>query len=76
MRITNLFPPNLYNYDTGEEDIFTFNKSDDCLSDEPEKNASEAEIDELNMWLYIKDKFNVSNEAWHEIVMKLVSQHA
>ena len=22
------------------------------------------------MWLYLKDKFNISNEAWHEIAMK------
>ena len=22
------------------------------------------------MWLYLKDKFNISNEAWHEISMK------
>ena len=24
------------------------------------------------MWLYLKDKFNISNEAWHEISMKAV----
>ena len=22
------------------------------------------------MWLYIKDKFSISNEAWHELAMK------
>lgn len=22
------------------------------------------------MWLYLKEKFNISNEAWHEIAMK------
>ena len=24
----------------------------------------------MNMWLNLKDKFNISNEAWHEIAMK------
>ena len=29
---------------------------------------SESEVD--NMWLYLKDKFHISNDAWHEIGMK------
>lgn len=38
-------------------------------------NTSEAqvpknEIDDINMWLYVKDKFNISNEAWTELSMK------
>ena len=32
-----------------------------------DKVISEAEIDQMNMWLYLKDKFNISNEAWREI---------
>ncbi|CAH3115052.1 unnamed protein product [Pocillopora meandrina] len=28
------------------------------------------DIDNINMWLYLKDKFNISNEAWHEIAIK------
>lgn len=34
-----------------------------------DKGISEAEIDKMNMWLYLKDKFNLSNEAWREISM-------
>ena len=26
--------------------------------------------DNINMWVYVKDKFNISNEAWHELAMK------
>ena len=28
------------------------------------------DIDNINMWLYLKDKFIISNEAWHEIAIK------
>jgi hypothetical protein len=31
----------------------------------------EVEVNNLNMWLYLKDRFNISNEAWHELVMKI-----
>ena len=24
----------------------------------------------INMWVYLKDKFNIYNEAWHELAMK------
>jgi hypothetical protein len=27
------------------------------------KEISEADMDKMNMWLYLKDKFNISNEA-------------
>ena len=28
------------------------------------------DIDDINMWICITDKFNISNEAWHELAMK------
>ena len=28
------------------------------------------EVDDLNMWLYLKDKFNISNEALREFSAK------
>ena len=28
------------------------------------------DIDDINMWVYLKDKFNISNEAWHELAIK------
>jgi hypothetical protein len=36
---------------------------------ETSKEISEADMDKMNMWLYLKDKFNISNEAWREISM-------
>lgn len=29
------------------------------------------DFDNINMWLYLKDKFNILNEVWYEIVMKV-----
>lgn len=33
------------------------------------KELTNDDLDNINMWLYLKDKFNISNEAWHEIAM-------
>ena len=33
------------------------------------KELTDGELDTLNMWLYLKEKFNISNEAWHEFAM-------
>ena len=27
-------------------------------------------IDDINLWIYIKDKYNISEQAWKELVMK------
>lgn len=29
------------------------------------------DFDNINMWLYLKDKFNNLNEVWYEIVKKV-----
>ena len=34
------------------------------------KELTNDDLDNINMWLYLKDKFNISNEARHEIAMK------
>ena len=34
------------------------------------KAPSNDDFDNINMWLYLKDKFIISNEAWHEIAIK------
>ena len=31
---------------------------------------TDGDLDNINMWLYLKDKFHISNEIWHEIAMK------
>ena len=39
-----------------------------------ETEVHQNEIDNINMWLNVKDKFNISNEAWTELSMKSVCQ--
>ena len=39
------------------------------LETEP-KELTDNDIDDINMWVYLNDKFNISNEAWHELAMK------
>ncbi|RMX49099.1 hypothetical protein pdam_00003930 [Pocillopora damicornis] len=34
------------------------------------KALNNGDIDNINIWLYLKDKFINSNEAWHEIAIK------
>ena len=59
----------LYNEDTGVADSFTFTDNDEFVVAEAGE-ITEDELNNLNMWLNIKDKFNISHEAWHEIAMK------
>ena len=35
-----------------------------------EIEPKEQDIDDINLWVYLEDKFNISNEAWHELAMK------
>ena len=50
----------------------TFNLVDDGELDftenDPEVLTDDA-LDNINMWLYLKDKFNISDEAWREIAI-------
>jgi len=39
------------------------------LETEP-KELNDSDIVDINMWVYLKDKFSISNEAWHELAMK------
>ena len=40
------------------------------LLDSEPKEVTDRDLDDINMWIYIKDKFIISNEAWHELAMK------
>jgi hypothetical protein len=53
---------------SGEIESFSFIEDDDVDGDEKEMSADE--VNDLNTWLYLKDRFRISNEAWHEISMK------
>ena len=39
------------------------------LETEP-RELTDNDIDDINMWVYLKDKLNICNEAWHELAMK------
>ena len=61
----------LYNHDTGVVNSFTFMENDELLLTETdEEKINETEVDSMNMWLYLKDKFSISNGAWRETSMK------
>ena len=62
----------LCNLSTGETETFFFEENDAHSSQGSgeELKADDEQVNELNMWLYIKDKFSISNEAWHELAMK------
>ena len=34
------------------------------------KTLNSDEIDDINLWIYIKDKYNISDQAWKEWAMK------
>ena len=34
-----------------------------------EIEPKEQDIDDINLWVYLEDKFNISNGAWHELAM-------
>ena len=59
------------NTDTNQYETFNlFGEGElTCTVSDP-KELTNDDLDNINMWLYLKDKFNISNEAWHEIAMK------
>ena len=57
----------VYNEDTGKLETFRLLEEDELpFTDNKEKEMTNQEVDDLNKWLYLKDKFNISNEAWCE----------
>ena len=36
------------------------------LLESESQELTDNDLDDINMWVYIKDKFNISNEAWYE----------
>ena len=59
------------NTDTNQYETFNlFGEGElTCTVSDP-KELTNDDLDNINMWLYLKDNFNISNEAWHEIAMK------
>ena len=61
----------IYNEDTGKHETFSLLEEGELpFTDNKEKEMTDEELDDLNMWMYLKDKFNISNEAWREFSVK------
>ena len=62
----------VFNHDTEQYD--TFNLIDEEQMPHSDTDAAneltDTQVDDINYWIHIKDKLNISNEAWHEMAMK------
>ena len=61
----------IFNNDTQQDETISLVEEGEfqLLETEP-KELTDNDIDDINMWVYLKDKFNISNEAWHELAIK------
>lgn len=61
----------VFNTDTEQYDTFHLIDEDQLpVSATATNELTDTQIDDMNYWIYIKDKVNISNEAWHELAMK------
>ena len=61
----------VYNEDTGKHETLSLLEEGELpFTDNKEKEMTDEELDHLNMWMYMKDKINISNEAWRELLVK------
>ena len=56
------------NVETNNYETFSLINDDELEHfDISNQDVSESDLDNLNMWLYLKDKFQISHEAWGEL---------
>ena len=61
----------VFNSETEQYETFSLIDTDELpLKETNQRELTDEDLDDINMWIYIKDKFNISNEAWHELAMK------
>ena len=61
----------VFNTDTEQYDTSNLIDEDQLPRSATATNElTDTQVDDMNYWIYIKDKFNISNEAWHELAMK------
>ena len=61
----------MLNTDTNQYETFNLvGEGELTFTESDPKELTNDDLDNINMWLYLRDKFNISNEAWHEITMK------
>ena len=61
----------VFNNDTQEYETISWVEEGELqlLYTEP-KELTDNDIDHINMWVYLKEKFNITNETWHELAIK------
>ena len=59
----------VFNSDTNQYETFQL-VDDDIVFTDNIQELTDDDMDNINLWIYVKDKFNISNEAWHELSMK------
>lgn len=62
----------IFNNDTEQYETISLVEDGEfqLLETEP-KELTDNDIDDINMWVYLKDKFNISNDAWHELALNV-----
>ena len=61
----------MLNTDTNQYETFNLvGEGELTFTESDPKELTNDDLHNINMWLYLKHKFNISNEAWHEIAMK------
>ena len=54
---------------TQEYETLTLVDKEDIQTSSRTETLTDEEIDEINLLLYTKERFNISNEAYHELSM-------
>ena len=61
----------IFNAETQEYDTLQLIDENELpFTESNPKTLNSDEIDDINPWIYIKDKYNISDQAWKELVMK------
>lgn len=61
----------LFNCGTNQYEMFELVPDGELKFKENESDElTDSDIDDVNMWMYLKDKFSIADEAWHEIAVK------
>ena len=61
----------IFNGKTQQYETFSLIDQNELLLKENDSTElTDENLDDINMWIYIKDEFNISNEAWYELATK------
>lgn len=63
----------VFNTDTEQYDTFNLIDEEQLPPEAEGNELSDSQVDDINYWIYVKDKFSISNEAWHELAIKCKS---